>query len=44
MNGRRLRIDEGFTLVELLVVIAIIGFFRLQTRTPQKPDLTVSQA
>jgi len=28
----------------MLVAIAIIGFFRLQTRRPQKPDLTVSQA
>jgi len=28
----------------MLVVIAILGFIRLQTRTPQKPDLTTSQA
>ena len=28
----------------MLVVIAVIGFIRLQTRTPQNPDMTASQA
>lgn len=28
----------------LLAAIATLGFFRLQTRTPQNPDLTASQA
>jgi MFS family permease len=43
--AQRLGIVKLFYLsAAMLVIIAVIGFFRLQARTPQKPDLTASQA